>query len=249
MRIQLLSDLHLEFHSDGGLAWLDALDLSCADVLVLAGDIAEVRGGLLRRALNAVAMRVRHVVFVPGNHEYYGSSIEEVESELDALNAEVANLHVLRASSVTIEGQRFVGATLWFTRRHDDDHAIWMQRLNDFRQIAGGFETWVEETAQRDAAYLAATVRPGDIVVTHHIPSRRGVAPRWQSSIDGFGRFFVHELPEALVRRARLWCCGHGHDTVRSTMGGHTLATNPFGYLDLEVNPDFEPQCVFVIEE
>ena len=40
MRLQLLSDLHFEFHRDGGRSFVDSLDPGGIDVLVLAGDIA-----------------------------------------------------------------------------------------------------------------------------------------------------------------------------------------------------------------
>ena len=71
------------------------------------------------------------------------------------------------------------------------------------------------------------------------------MAPKWQRSVEGFGRFFVHELPEALVERARLWCHGHGHDSVMTSHEGHCLAANPFGYLQHEENPAFNPRLIF----
>lgn len=39
MRIQILSDVHAEFHQDHGLSFLDALDPTDVDVLVVAGDL------------------------------------------------------------------------------------------------------------------------------------------------------------------------------------------------------------------
>ncbi|MEC8050810.1 MAG: metallophosphoesterase [Myxococcota bacterium] len=247
MKVQLLSDLHIEFHQDRGVAWIDALDPSDVDVLILAGDIAEVKDGLLSDVLEVFTDRYPQVVFVPGNHEYYGSSLGACHEVFESLGQRIANLHVLRRSSVEIVGKRFVGASLWFTQREDEEHSQLENRLNDFHKIAGGFRSWVYDEAQRDASYLHQAVQPGDIVVTHHIPSLRGVAPKWKGVVDGFGRFFVHALPETLVRRARLWCHGHGHDSVRSDFENHTLVANPFGYLGVEENPDFNPRLTFEI--
>ena len=62
MRIQLLSDLHFEFHRDGGRAFTEALDPSSVDVLVLARDIA-VAGGIPPPCSR---YRDAHVVYVHG---------------------------------------------------------------------------------------------------------------------------------------------------------------------------------------
>ena len=57
MKIQLLSDLHIEFHQDRGAAWIDTLDSTDVDVLILAGDIAEVKDGLLSDVLREFTHR------------------------------------------------------------------------------------------------------------------------------------------------------------------------------------------------
>lgn len=246
MKLQLLSDLHFEYHSDGGQAWIKGLNPSDVDILILAGDIAEVRGGILSQALHQFCDLYPEVIFVPGNHEYYGSSIAEADAVFDHLGKH-GNLHVLRGDTVSIAGQRFVGATLWFTRRDDPNHAMWQLRLNDFHKIEGDFETWVYHQAAMDAQYLHEHIQDGDIVITHHIPSSRGVAPRWQSSIHDFGRFFVHQLPESLVKKAKVWCHGHGHDSILSREDGHLLIANPFGYLDHEVNDGFNQKLIIEI--
>ena len=235
-----MSDLHFEYHRDRGEAWIDGLNPDGVDVLILAGDIAEIATGGLDFVLRRFASRYPEVIFVPGNHEYYGAEISKAEAELDLLNQSVSNLHILRGECVVINRQRFLGATLWFTERHDEGHRFWTTRLNDFHKIKGGFETWVYSRAAAEAKFLAEELREGDVVVTHHIPSRRGVASRWVDSIEGFGRFFVHELPEDLICKSRLWVHGHGHDSVSSEVNTHQMISNPFGYLGHEENPEFK---------
>lgn len=247
MRIQLMSDLHFEYHRDRGRQWISTLDSYGVDVLILAGDIAEVREGHLAEVLGLFLERFKQVVFVPGNHEYYGSTILEAGQTFESLNADFEHLHILRRESVTIKGQRFVGASLWFTERFDEEHVGLEGRLNDFHKIGGGFKQWVYQEAKRDSEFLLTSVQEGDVVITHHIPSSRGVATKWQSVIDGFGRFFVHALPEEVIQKSRLWCHGHGHDSVQTQIGAHTLVANPFGYLGVEENPSFNPGLVFEI--
>ena len=90
MNVQLLSDLHIEFHQDRGAAWIDALDPSGIDVLILAGDIAEVRDGLLGDVLQLFTDRYPQVVFVPGNHEYYGSSLDVCHEVFESLGQRIS---------------------------------------------------------------------------------------------------------------------------------------------------------------
>jgi predicted phosphodiesterase len=63
MRLQLLSDLHFEFHRDGGHAFVDSLDPTGIDVLVLEGDIAVADG--IPTALALLCERFRDAAVRP----------------------------------------------------------------------------------------------------------------------------------------------------------------------------------------
>ena len=75
MRIQVVSDLHLEFHNllppvaDG------------VDVIVCAGDLAPIGTGAVRYAAEEWA-EARHILYVPGNHEFYGTDIDRARNQL-----------------------------------------------------------------------------------------------------------------------------------------------------------------------
>ena len=102
MRIHLLSDLHLEFAPFD----LPAVD---ADVVVLAGDVHTGRNGLkwIRSAIPETP-----VIYVLGNHEFYGQTLPKLTDELQ-VEAEGANVHVLENDRIEIAGVTFLGATLW----------------------------------------------------------------------------------------------------------------------------------------
>ena len=246
MKIQILSDLHLEFHADDGIQWIQDLDKKAVDVVILAGDISTVFKGRLAKALRAFCHLYPHVIFVAGNHEYYHVSVEEAQQSFDALDQELSNLHILHNSSVYIEHQRFVGSTLWFEDKKDEAHDILKWSLNDFHKIKN-FDPWVYQQNQASIEFLQQEVHAHDIVVTHHIPDMRGVHPKWTSSVEGFGRFFLHQLDEALVTRPKYWVHGHGHDSRRSQLNGSELIANPFGYLNHEENPHFDPYLVIEV--
>ena len=74
MKLQLLSDLHLETEV------FDPEPAPGAELLVLAGDIDAGWTGLQRFADWPVP-----VIFVPGNHEFDGRAFEQVLPDLSAL--------------------------------------------------------------------------------------------------------------------------------------------------------------------
>jgi predicted phosphodiesterase len=244
MRLQLLSDLHFEFHRDGGRAFVDSLDPNGVDVLVLAGDIAVADG--IPDALQLLCQRYHaaSVVYVHGNHEFYSSDRETVHALTRAAREANPNLVWLDVGMAEIAGHRFLGAPLWFAR-HADENRL-KRGMTDFSEIRG-FESWVHPENARSIGFFEEQLRPGDIVVSHHLPSQKSVAPRYAG--HPLNPFFVCDL-EALIleRRPRLWLHGHTHNSVRTKLGETTLLCNPFGYASVELNPEFVDRLVVDID-
>lgn len=90
-------------------------------------------------------------------------------------------------------------------------------------------ETWVYEANRRLRALLSEELAEGDVVVTHHLPSRRSIAPRYRHS--PLNCFFLCDQEELIVeRRPALWLHGHTHSSVDRQIGSTRIACNPFGY-------------------
>ncbi len=243
MRLQLLSDLHLEFHRDSGTAFIQNLDPEGVDILLIAGDLSLFRGGMLGEALRRLCDRYPELIFILGNHEFYGSSVPEVLEGMARLDAQISNLHWLENSEISLGGQRFLGSSLWFSLREDGLNPFYGRFLNDFHQIQG-FDPWVYNQNLCSMAFLETQVRPGDVVLTHHIPDREGIAPKWRSTEDQFGRFFISQLPQEVLKKPRCWLFGHTHDSLHFSLGESLFFSNPFGYLLREENPDFDPRLI-----
>lgn len=227
MRIQPLSDLHLEFDDDGGEAFARSVPVA-GDLLVLAGDIVPLtRPDRVREVFGWFCDRFPHVVYVPGNHEYYGTSPAAAAELLATCARELPNLHLMDGVTEVIEGTRFVGATLWFPRTGDEE--VFRPFLSDFALIEG-FVPWVHETHSAQLAFLERTVRSGDVVVTHFVPHPRSIAPQYAG--DPLNRFFVAEDTARLVERsqARLWIHGHTHVAFDYQLGSTRVVCNPRGY-------------------
>ena len=114
MKIQLLSDLHLEVHPH----WLPT-PAPGADVLVLAGDIGSYQAGSLLQDNDFGLARFSPlhgwptpVLFVPGNHEYDTQDFDVAHARLRE-TAERLGMTWLEREAVVLKGVRFVGTTLW----------------------------------------------------------------------------------------------------------------------------------------
>jgi Icc-related predicted phosphoesterase len=124
MRIQLLSDLHLESHPH-----FQPLSAPGADVLVLAGDIGSYQAGSGLTDCDFGLARFSPltgwptpVLFVPGNHEYDALDFDDTHARLRTtcnrlgitwLEREVVTLQRPRGDSKGQGAVRFVGTTLW----------------------------------------------------------------------------------------------------------------------------------------
>jgi predicted phosphodiesterase len=224
VRIGLVSDLHLEFYRDDGEALLLSLEPTDVDVLVVAGDLAGPPQ--LQRGLRTLCSRFRQVVYVFGNHEYYGSSFSDLRQEVAWSVWDLENLHLLDNRAVELGGQRFVGTTLWFTPGAGDD--LFAHMMSDFDAIER-FADEVGEENRRALDFLRATVRTNDIVVTHHLPSWRCVVPKFSGSV--LNRFFVcDQEPLILERQPAIWAFGHTHEPSDLRIGVTRVVCNPLGY-------------------
>ena len=115
MRIQLLSDLHLESDPD----W-QAAAVPGADLLVLAGDVGSYQAGSrlggddfgLARFSPLRGGPWARVVYLPGNHEYDDLPLDETRDRLRRLCEELGLIWLDREVR-EIDGVRFIGCTLW----------------------------------------------------------------------------------------------------------------------------------------
>jgi len=231
MKIGIISDIHLP--QQGTLP----RPSQAGDVMILAGDIGVGLQGVTW-ARNAFDVPV---IYVAGNHEYYGRNIDTLDEALKS-NCLNSNIRVLQDDSCVIDGVRFLGCTLWtdFALFGDAREYAAEGRLhmNDFRLIAtnrGGpatpNDTLVRHQASR--AYLERALgQPFDgptVVVTHHTPSLRCIAPRFRR--DTLTPCYASNL-EPLVARsgAVLWVHGHVHDSFDYRLGETRVVCNPKGY-------------------
>jgi predicted phosphohydrolase len=239
LRFQIISDLHLEFHPDGGQRLLSSMDFKDSDALLVAGDLCSAK--TIESSLKLLCGACpKPILYIPGNHEYYGSSFAKVDAFLNSLELAHPQLRVLNNKVVTVAGQRILGTPLWFPDQAGNRGYEGM--LNDFRVIRG-FRRDVYAAHALACQFLDGELHQGDVVVTHHLPSQQSVAPRFQSS--PLNRFYVSPLDALIVdRQPALWVHGHTHDSTDYALGRTRVVCNPYGYLGHETNPAWNPAKV-----
>lgn len=235
-RFLVVSDVHTEFHRDGGFDFIESLAKD-VDAVLLAGDIATKSG--LDFVISRFCEVYPRVVMVAGNHSYYGRHPKaDIDGLLSRLEKELPNFDWLNNETAMVGDQRIVGTTLWF--RHESNAPSWA--MNDFDQILD-FSSWVYEENRKACEFLENTVRADDIVLTHYLPSSQCVHPKYVGS--PLNAFFVCDM-ERLIKRAqpRAWVFGHTHCSFDFRLGATRMICNPYGYHGYEVNPEFDARKV-----
>jgi predicted phosphodiesterase len=276
MRIQLMSDLHLENYPE--FVPRAAPDV---DVLILAGDVGSYQAGSLledddfglsRFSPRRPCSEWPRVFYIPGNHEFdsldYDAAYLKLRSTCKALG-----IDWLERETITVGSVRFIGTTLW----------------SDFEALAKSKATVSEQAKALEKAYRAAnfylskntTLKNGEpmlaediralahecqswlrnalavpfdgttVTVTHFAPTLRSADPRYGITPGTAG--FCNSLDD-LLRLSQVWIHGHLHcanDFVASGIEDGKpfscrVIANPRGYPEKGEDKAF--QETFVVE-
>lgn len=235
MKVALISDIHLEFGNT-----LEHCITPDAEVIVVAGDLT-VGAHNTANALEQLAKHYKHVIYVTGNHEYYGSSVQDFDQELTQRLLPHKNIHFLNNKFVSINGVTFIGSTLWTNFRYNP-LAIMAAKvmISDFGLIknfspddavklhykAFNFIKWAYENC------------PGPkVIVTHFLPSTECIHPRFKNE-DLINNYFSNNYSEWISELENTtWLFGHTHDRMDLIIGQTRLIANPHGYDPLPYQP------------
>lgn len=234
VRIRYLSDLHIEFTDYKP----DSLPSVGEDFVVLAGDIGE---GLRGIAWAQRVLKDRRVVYVLGNHEFYGKNFVQFVGEARAFAAN-SNVSLLECDQVEVAGLRVLGCTLWtdfllYGHRERPEmmrHAMrYMADYSEIRSPRGGglIASETLDRCEKSAAWLRKALRAKDrptLVVTHHAPSAQNANPDFEGQPSNAA--FHSNFDELIASPCLAWIHGHTHHSARTTINGVPLVTNQRGY-------------------
>ncbi|MGV8917999.1 MAG: metallophosphoesterase [Pseudomonas sp.] len=239
MRILVVSDLHREQWREHAPAIDPAF--SQPDVVVLAGDIDN---GARAVHWAAEVFADWPVLYVPGNHEAYDSTLEDVYEEIRNACTETTNVHFLNGDELIFGPVRFLGATLWTDfllfgpEQVEESMEAAVAIALDYRRIRLATEDnrllLPTDTAQFHALHKAwlqeKLQQPFDgktVVITHMAPSMHSVAERYADDLSSAA--FASNL-DPMVAEADLWIHGHMHDSFDYRIGDCRVVCNPRGY-------------------
>lgn len=247
MKLHILSDLHTEF-ADFVPHETDA------EAVILAGDIGV--------GLEGVHWAARHypvhpVIYVPGNHEFYGHDIH-LTAELQAAAPE--NITVLSDDVLVLDGARFLGSTLWTDFNLYGEGEAWFGRERARRSMADfvrirrdGRKFQPEDSVVLHEASRTWLVRQFEqafegptVVITHHLPALKSIAPRYAT--DPLNPAFASRMEDMIERyQPTLWIHGHTHEPCDYDLFGTRVVCNPRGYPGENGLAGFNPDLTVVV--
>lgn len=247
MQILQMSDLHLEFE--------DFRPTEQADILMLNGDICVAdymdkseeskyyhKGQSFYNFFSYCTDRYEHVLYVPGNHEYYCGRYDKTVPTLKK-TLDFDNLHILDNDCVDINGVRFIGTTLWTSVGNMNPiyTEVLKRCMNDYRMIKYFDGTNYRKLQPYDTASMfARNVKFIDyasmgcdrvVVMSHHAPSHKSVHPKYHND-TAMNTGYYSDLDNFILDHDRimLWTHGHMHDCFDYSIGHTRVVCNPKGY-------------------
>lgn len=264
MKIAVCSDLHLEFGR------LDLANTEGADVLVLSGDIlvAEdldrhpgdrgpyapveshryINSTIYRDFLDQVNYEFPKVVYVAGNHEFYGGKWVKTLDVLHKYMENYTNIFFLERETLKVDDVTFIGGTLWTDMNRYDPITMHSVRdmMNDYRTIVNDEKGYTKlkpaDTALRHRQtldYIKSVVAEKHdekfVVVGHHAPTKLSTPPHYKDDFLMNGAY-SSDLSEFILDRPqiKLWTHGHTHDEFDYMVGETRIVCNPRGYVKYE---------------
>ena len=228
MKIRLISDVHQEFYEDKALYANKG-----EDILVIAGDL-NVGAKTCWNRLQRFAEKTADVVYVPGNHEYYGNKIAEFDDYIRRFSYG-SNVHFLNPGRVTLGDITFIGAALWSNFGGDSFAQQYCgQKINDFYSIRGFDTEQCVELYNKHSGYIKDQYEqvPGKkVVVTHFLPDHACVDSIYRGE-GMINKYFANDLGNWISELTDVpyWLFGHTHSNVDIQIGDTRVLANPYGY-------------------
>ncbi len=244
MKLQIISDLHLEFKDR-------RITKTNSDIIVLAGDIHNTYKKNLNFAVNLAEEHCKPVISVFGNHEFYTSGNVDLDYKKGAELLKDKNaVHLLECNSCVINQVRFIGCTLWTdfsfntgsnVSLQEDNAYLAQAKMSDFRYIRftehyRKFNAMKCMQLFRDSKkYLTNELMKKfsgkTVIVTHFSPHIKCVDPKYFR--DELNSYFVSEVSDLINKNEfDLWISGHSHYTSCFELfnGCKKFVSNQIGY-------------------
>jgi len=239
-----LSDVHLEFYK--GEKFINLLDnikdsfiqSDHNDFLLLAGDIGRINNDFYydqyKSFLDMTSQIFQHVILIPGNHEYYGSSFYETDKKLTELTDDFDNVTFLNNSVFIKDNVCILGTTLW-AKGHTEEY----MKMNDFYQIQDFVKDYMiyPQKHEENKKWLHDQIGlykedHNLIILTHHQPSFRLIHSQYKMH-KNINHFFASSCDDLFSTQGiKYWVYGHTHTPFYGKLDEYDIhfVCNPYGY-------------------
>ena len=252
MKIQYCSDLHLEFQHNREFIKRNPL-IPTGEILILAGDILPFKFlNITSEFLDYIADHFEKTYWIPGNHEYYGSDINERSGSF--CESIRSNIFLINNQDIKINETNFIFSTLW-SKISEENRLIIENTLFDFKSISDDesnlksskFNILHEESLKFIKKSLVTNKLKNNIVVSHHIPTFFNYPEEHrQSSVnEGFATELFDLIHDSSID---YWIYGHHHSNIPEfEINGTKMITNQLGYVKYKRNKLFQNDIFFEI--
>lgn len=242
MKIAYCSDLHFEFNEERIINLIESVDNE-TNVLILAGDIHTFENLVPALAFISEGLPNTDIVYVTGNHEFYGYKIKRLEDNLRLSLKEYSRIHYLEKDTFELEGVVFLGTTLWtgfdaypeYEQSLSEENA--MRGVSDFHYIYEGLgkfqshhcKKYYQENVQWLDDTLALHANKTCIVVTHFPPLP--LLKHQQIPINSLSNYFQANCEEVILKHSpSYWVYGHNHWSNEASFAGTQFLSCQLGY-------------------
>jgi hypothetical protein len=240
MKIDVISDLHVEFNENYCYCLEKLKNNSNAEVLLVAGDTCSYKYKNRSKFISKAFSSWPVVIEVPGNHDHYGLSSEW--EYRDCMYEKSNNHFYLHNYTLTRNNVKFICSTLWSNVVVNVGPV--MRGLNDYGQIQG---YTIDENNRRHKAsvkFIDRELTTADcpcIVLTHHLPLLSLIDSAYvNSSLNEAYATNLCTLLEKHEGKLKYWVHGHSHRNMDVEYFGCRFIRNPLGY-PFERNCEYKP--------
>ena len=255
MKIQIASDLHLEF--SGNRKWMEENPLIPAgDVLLLAGDIvSDKHKKKAKQFYSFIDSNFEKVISTMGNHEFYYG---EIDYAYPGYQSQISTCHLkLNNKTIIFNNVKFIVSTLWsYIPEHYFDEIY--NLINDYRMIyrkehSEKINILIEQTNKYhnlSLNFIKSELKKdfdGKIIImTHHLPSFLCIPEKYRHNIINCA--YATELDDLIsANHIDYWVFGHIHESIDISIGNTKLISNPLGYMDENHKYIFDRKLVFEV--
>lgn len=255
MKIQPISDLHLDcIRPDVRKGLLASIINPEADLVIFAGDMCEGRQiHILKEEVKGID---KPILYLAGNHEYWGKDAPGFNSWLIREMENVENVTVIEKNYFVYGDVIVMGGTLWTNLHNPNDALTAMYHMADYSHTEKLTPDWSNEQHDSLVAFITECLKLPNfkgmkkVVATHHGPSFKAVNPKYRFDATNCG--FFSNLDGILEETwaPNIWIHGHSHSFLDQKIGNTRVIRNPFGYQDFgERDTGFQPGFLIDTDE